>query len=456
LISVLSYGATGNGVTDDTVAINNAIAAIGATGGHLYFPPGTYKISNTLNVNFANVTLIGEGIGATRILSTNTSADIVKFYSATQFTGGGIRDMSLEVSGTASAGAAVRINGQNSITLERLWIFNPYSGIVLEGDNRACRLRDIDVSDHLGDAFTIRGGGNQYLDTCTTYRHSHGGGVTAFLVTNTEGAWFNACVSQLASYGVRVVPGAGQQVIDLWFTACDFDASASDGVVFDSGTNGGRITTVIWNGSRVGFGDGRGLVIDGNETKDLQFSNLRSEKNLGHGVVIANGRDIHFSNAFLLGNASGGAANTYGAHIVGGTGIEFIGGKSGAYETSGNNQNSGIAFGATFSGVAVVSGMDLRGNVTAGAINGGTTPASFRDCPGFKTQAQGTVILPAGATSLSIPHGLAALPVSANISSPFGTTRMFGVDVNATNITVSVNAGIGVASFVRWWASAEV
>ena len=43
---VTAYGAVGNGITDDSVAIRSAIAAVQtAGGGTLYFPPGTYLIS---------------------------------------------------------------------------------------------------------------------------------------------------------------------------------------------------------------------------------------------------------------------------------------------------------------------------------------------------------------------------------------------------------------------------
>src|SRR5688500_19263538 len=47
-----AYGAVGDGVTDDTVALQNAIAA-NQNGAHgaktLYFPSGTYRVSNTLS-----------------------------------------------------------------------------------------------------------------------------------------------------------------------------------------------------------------------------------------------------------------------------------------------------------------------------------------------------------------------------------------------------------------------
>jgi autotransporter-associated beta strand protein len=51
LFIATSYGATGNGVTDDTVAIQNALAAAGTNGGGIvYLPPGQYHVSNTLDV----------------------------------------------------------------------------------------------------------------------------------------------------------------------------------------------------------------------------------------------------------------------------------------------------------------------------------------------------------------------------------------------------------------------
>jgi hypothetical protein len=53
IISVKDFGAVGNGITDDTAAINAAIAAIPVTGGTLYFPAstGSYMISQTIIVN---------------------------------------------------------------------------------------------------------------------------------------------------------------------------------------------------------------------------------------------------------------------------------------------------------------------------------------------------------------------------------------------------------------------
>jgi hypothetical protein len=80
---VADFGAAGNGSTDDTTAINNAItaaAALGAGGGTVYFPPGTYSHSGTI-VGKSNVRLLGASRYATII---KRSANVVScsFYGA--------------------------------------------------------------------------------------------------------------------------------------------------------------------------------------------------------------------------------------------------------------------------------------------------------------------------------------------------------------------------------------
>jgi len=81
--NVLDYGATGNGVTDDTRAIQQAIdAAAKAGGGEVYVPGGTYILSGPNNDGGcltlkSNVTLSGEHRGATTLkLADGSSGDI--------------------------------------------------------------------------------------------------------------------------------------------------------------------------------------------------------------------------------------------------------------------------------------------------------------------------------------------------------------------------------------------
>lgn len=57
------FGAVGNGTTDDTTAINNALQ----TGGAVYFPAGTYRITSTITLNNKAVHMYGDG-PASRIM----------------------------------------------------------------------------------------------------------------------------------------------------------------------------------------------------------------------------------------------------------------------------------------------------------------------------------------------------------------------------------------------------
>src|SRR5207247_11386284 len=47
IINVKDFGATGNGTTDDRLAIVAAVAALPTTGGAMPFPPGTYLVNSS-------------------------------------------------------------------------------------------------------------------------------------------------------------------------------------------------------------------------------------------------------------------------------------------------------------------------------------------------------------------------------------------------------------------------
>lgn len=68
MFNVRDYLAVGDGVADDTAAINNAlIAANAAGGGCVFLPHGTYKTSATIVIPGDNIILKGESKGSTSI-----------------------------------------------------------------------------------------------------------------------------------------------------------------------------------------------------------------------------------------------------------------------------------------------------------------------------------------------------------------------------------------------------
>jgi hypothetical protein len=74
-VSVKDFGAVGDGVADDTTAIQNAVNAVAAAGGGaVYFPAGTYNGSVLID-SVNNITLYGDGKGVSTIYRPVQGAD---------------------------------------------------------------------------------------------------------------------------------------------------------------------------------------------------------------------------------------------------------------------------------------------------------------------------------------------------------------------------------------------
>lgn len=76
LVSVKDFGAVGNGVTNDSPAIQAALNYLGSRkGGRLYFPQGDYNLVTPIQMPAVNLKLYGDGRGSR--LFSNASAVIV-------------------------------------------------------------------------------------------------------------------------------------------------------------------------------------------------------------------------------------------------------------------------------------------------------------------------------------------------------------------------------------------
>lgn len=100
------FGATGDGVTDDTAAIQLAIdAVVAAGGGIVYLPVGVYLVSSSLTIGASGSTttgvrLVGAGAYNTTILPTSAfaSSPIILFTNGRS---SGVEDMSIRGNATA-------------------------------------------------------------------------------------------------------------------------------------------------------------------------------------------------------------------------------------------------------------------------------------------------------------------------------------------------------------------
>lgn len=127
-ISVKDFGATGDGVADDTAEIQAALTAAGAAGGgDVYLPPGTYAVSGTLLIGngaagvastYNGVRLVGAG---SAMLDSTRSPTTIKWVGATNYDGGvvkiagrttgcGVQGVYIDANDKARDGLVIRSN----------------------------------------------------------------------------------------------------------------------------------------------------------------------------------------------------------------------------------------------------------------------------------------------------------------------------------------------------------
>jgi hypothetical protein len=120
--NVKNYGALGNGSHDDTTNIASAITAAAATGGVVFFPPGTYIF--TLITLVSNVTLMGQG--KLSVLKFKDSTNTNNVITATGISHAGMRDLTVDYNhaNNASSTNGMAIGTSSYITIERCTFLN--------------------------------------------------------------------------------------------------------------------------------------------------------------------------------------------------------------------------------------------------------------------------------------------------------------------------------------------
>jgi len=164
VLNVKYFGAVGDGVTDDTTAINNAIAAVpysaGSYGGVVYFPSGQYLITSTISITAKNsLTLRGDGRGTQNGSCILSNAAGGSAFTLVQFNGcqfSGIENMELFSVSYPTTGYAVSITQDGSAGgyqcfVNKVDINGLYNGVYIYNSSET-RL----------DQVTIRGVGGIY------------------------------------------------------------------------------------------------------------------------------------------------------------------------------------------------------------------------------------------------------------------------------------------------------
>lgn len=183
-VNVRDFGATGDGSTDDTTAINRAIQQIYIEAENLndprtrrtiYIPGGTYLTSNVISIP-PNARLVGDGVNSTTIklqygnLSVANTCDSAFQSGGTIGSGGATLPDSIDISGikfyNSAADVQVPIINIDSASNVRItnsaFVSNNFANVV-EVLSTSASTRNVTL-----DGVQILGGGNGFVNMGTT------------------------------------------------------------------------------------------------------------------------------------------------------------------------------------------------------------------------------------------------------------------------------------------------
>jgi len=247
-INVLDYGATGNGSTDDTTAIQTAIDAVPSSGGTVVFPAGTYKISSAL-VARSNIVLAGVSDGASVISQSSTTNNGLTGSDITRLT---IQDLTFQGPGSGSGQgiALTRVSNPATVSLDFTRVTVKYfgdTGIDLSNPI-VSTFTSVTSANNGNHGWNIHGVSGGAAGTSCSFVSCYADTVTnaGFHIDTMAYCSFVSCAADYCGIGYEVT-GSGSQGIS--FTGCGTESDMNQG----GGYNGygwkinAAISVGLWN-----------------------------------------------------------------------------------------------------------------------------------------------------------------------------------------------------------------
>jgi hypothetical protein len=296
------YGAVNDGTTDDTTAINAAIAALNtATKGVLYFPAGTgYKVTGALTTITASGTILGDGVGAytstgSAVFETSsrinlTSATAVLFT----LTGGMVvRDISLvnTAGGTPSAGAAIQVSGSDArqhVILERVFVDRFFNGVDVQTNSAftmvACSIwNPQNYGVKLRNTVNTDNGGAAIIG-CTILSETQGAVAGIRIESSGGNKIVSTNIVNIGTYAISLVAAADSSI--LLVSACSIEGYTGDAIHLDANGHDYRLINVI--GCEFGqFSNGTGHVFYSTGVTDIVVTDCVLRSNTGTPTAIS-------------------------------------------------------------------------------------------------------------------------------------------------------------------------
>jgi hypothetical protein len=314
------YGAIGDGIADDTVAISAAITAAAAASprGRVWFPRGTYKVTGNFNLTgLHGLSIEGEDFGAVEIDLAHATNDL--FYYTTTTNDLTIRNLSITSSvartggwilhGTAAYNAVGRFLQFSRIA--NLHVKNQCNGIHLAGFRYAwmtdCLLHGFVGSGGVGIKLgqTAATDINQGVEAHLRNVHVVGQNLytatgadptlldTAYWIEDCDGVYLEHCHGLGVLEHQLYMKAGGHGLYNHFFQDCVFDVTRNDHLVVITGS--GIVQWIDFSGgyyASAGYLAGgattaRGFSIDASAASKIEIRGARIRNHQASGIHIS-------------------------------------------------------------------------------------------------------------------------------------------------------------------------
>lgn len=161
-VDIRVYGAKGDGITDDTIAIQNAILSLGSTGGTVFFPKGIYKVTEQTSL-ILKESISFRGIGAGSVIRVSGITGFA--FLSSQCSNLSFRDMAFVGDGINvphQQGALSFLKGDNTVNSNHIIdnvIVSNFSGNAIQIQApRSCKINNVNLENIGGIAINIFNG----------------------------------------------------------------------------------------------------------------------------------------------------------------------------------------------------------------------------------------------------------------------------------------------------------
>lgn len=419
-------GCAGNGTTDDTVCLQNAINA--NQNGTLYLDSGIYRITSGLT-SVGPIHIVGGGGGGGNYITTCTAGIRVASGSIVALTlkgaGSVLSNTCFDYAVTATGGSAISVSGPaNSVTIEHVQINGAQIGI--DAGNTATQLLSLVVRENriippastaaigirIGAATTQANTTGEFFGNEINCYNGTSNVAIGMQIQDSGGSYFGNNDIYGCSYGTVMQPGTNQQIIWSYFVGTVLgDSSLNNDLFINTLTSSSAVLGNQFVGTWASSGAATNIVIQdtggSGNLHGLHFVGHRSYSSSANSNIfdIRNGDDITIDSSTICSvvNNSG-----VGVNIRGAAGDIFV--------RSNRIGRCDTGTGSLATGVSVTTSNQFVGGISGNDFASATNPISYLPSGGNQTTATiETNSGPDGNFAGIAAASTIALPVNSNV-----------------------------------------